>query len=91
MEEKFNHQIQAYRLRQAGLNNPQEIEASYQDPYRQSFPTYSEEILYWISILEDGRPVKVAFQYYLDGIITLDVVRPTRKEIMEEYMPFINR
>jgi hypothetical protein len=89
MKEKFNHQIQAHRLKQAGLINPKEIEESYHDPNRQSFPTYHEEILCWIAILEDGRAVKVAYQYYLDGIITLDVVRPTRVELMVEYIPFI--
>lgn len=89
MEEKFNHQIQAYRLKQAGLNNPKEVEASYQDPNRQSFPTYSGEILYWIAISEDGRPVKIAYQYYLDGIITLDAVRPSRSELFTEYLPFV--
>lgn len=91
MNEKFNHQIASERLKLAGLKNPQEVEASYYDPHRKSYPTFDKEILFWISVLKDGRTVKVAYQYYLDGIITLDVIRPSREELISEYCSFLNK
>ena len=89
MSEKFNHQIDVSRLKIAGLKNLLEIEESYLDPNRKSYPTYDDEILYYVAVLEDGRTVKVAYQYYLDGIITLDVVRPTKAELFDEYFIFL--